>query len=63
MMRVGITVNMGGYESLRFDSSEFATVEQCLRDLIVEIKKEVKGKMALTRIENYITAIFGPDWW
>lgn len=62
-MRVGITVNMGQYESVRFDSSDFPTIEQCLLDLVAEIKKEVMGKDALRRVGLYLTNIFGPKWW
>lgn len=62
-MRIGITVNMGGYESVRFDSNEFPSIEECLMDLIADVKKEVKGKAALARCESYIKSIFGDSWW
>lgn len=33
-MKFGVTVNVGNYQSLRFDSNEHDTLDQCLAEIV-----------------------------
>jgi len=41
-MKLGMTVSIGGYSGFRFDSNEFATREECARDLIKQMEPLAK---------------------
>lgn len=38
-MRIGLTINMGNYESLRIESSEWDNSYDCAMELLTEIRK------------------------
>ncbi len=37
-MKLERKVNLGGYQSMAFTSSEYATVQECARDLIAQMQ-------------------------
>jgi hypothetical protein len=42
-MKIGMTVNVGGYNSMKFESSEQATKQDCARDLIAQMEPIAKA--------------------
>lgn len=36
-MKLGATVNLGGFQSMKFESSERPTTQECARDLIAQM--------------------------
>lgn len=37
-MKLGVTVNLGGFQSMKFESSEHITNQECARDLIAQMQ-------------------------
>lgn len=37
-MKLGVTANVGAYQSMKYESSEHATVQECARDLIAQMQ-------------------------
>lgn len=37
-MKLGVTVNLGGYQSMKYESSEHPNNQDCVRDLIVQMQ-------------------------
>lgn len=36
-MKLGRTVNLGGFQSIKFESSEHANLQECARDLLAQM--------------------------
>ena len=37
-MKIAITANVGAYQSMKFESSEHPTIQECARDLIGQMQ-------------------------
>ena len=48
-MKLGMTVNLGGFNSMRFDSNERASNQEAARDLIAQMEPLAKAYPVLAQ--------------
>jgi len=54
-MRIGVTVNLGNYESLRIDTSDLPNIKMCLQELDYALRQFDSGAVIKFR-ERYIAS-------
>jgi len=54
-MRIGVTINLGNYESIRYDSNDLPTDVECAKELIKKLSKHKHME-----VESFIKAYLFP---
>lgn len=57
-MKLGLTLNLGGFNSLKIESSEHGTAQDCARDLIAEMTPMIQAYPILKQRIDEIKAAY-----
>lgn len=58
-MKLGMTVNVGGFNSMKFESSEHPALRECARDLIDQMQPLIKDYPILLQKIGQLKVAYG----